>query len=97
MPATISYPPPPTIDFGVSRDTEKAEKELNDLLDRCEGCSNRSDILARFAVEKWSNGGASHPGPSTYDFRSPNGLRPHFSIRETQNRLTMTISSQPKG
>lgn len=96
MPATISYPPPPIIDFAVSTDSKAAEKELNDLLDSCEKCSNKADILARFALAKWTTGGPRHPGPSTYDLRSPMGLRLHFSIRESNSRLTMTVSSQPK-
>lgn len=96
MPAMISYPPPPKIDFGLSENKKNAEKELNNLLDSFEGCFSKSDILAKFVSGGWSNSTASHPSKSTYDFKSPSGLRLHFSIITRIDRVSLTVSSQPK-
>lgn len=94
MPATP--PPPPKIDYSTARDSAQAQREIAELFDACLYASNVSDVLAVIVRQSWQKGDKYHPGPSTFDFVSPSGLRLHFSLRSRRNVVWFCVSSQPK-
>lgn len=91
-----SPPPPPQIDYALSSDPAKAQKEIVDLFDACMTAANKADVLAVFVQHSWSSGEEGHPGPSTYYFVSPSGLGLHFSLRYRRGAVMFCVSSQPK-